>query len=178
MASKHLKNLKKLSRYELLPLAPSGKDKALELGIECAQSQWHLLDAVLSQGGTLNKSDLASWGILAPSVVGGLSLDELKPRDRSRARRSRRIPHSSGGGGGWQELQQESAFRDGEVEVVSDGAGGSYGVIPDAASSDGGAVDMKAAETRVFLTSQITQQGDRYRCQEHVVCYEMIFRQV
>ena len=155
-----------MSRYELLPLAPSGKEKALELGIESAQSQWHLLDAVLSQGSTLNKADLAAWGILAPSVVSGLSLEELKPRDRPRVRRSRHIPHSSGGGGGWQELQLSSAGGAVEGEVFSDGVGGSGGVIPDATSSDGGVSDAKA-EARVFLTSQITQQGDRYFWQAH-----------
>jgi hypothetical protein len=151
-----------LSRYELLPLATVGKEKALELGIECAQSQWHLLDAVLSQGSTLNKADLAAWGILAPSVVSGLSLDELRPRDRPRVRQSRRIRHSSGGGGEWRELHHESSDKLGEGEVFSDGAGGSSGIIPDATSSDGGAGDVEIAETRVFLTSQITQQGDRH----------------
>ncbi len=150
-----------LSRYELLPLAPAGKEKALELGLDSAQSQWHLLDAVLSQGGTLNKADLVAWGILAPSVVSGLSLDELRPRDRPRVRQSRRIPHSSGGGGGWRELHLESSDKVGEGEVFSDGAGGSSGIIPDVTSSDGGAGDVKVAESRVFLTSQITQQGDR-----------------
>ena len=83
----------------MLPLSASGRQKALELGIEGAQSQWHLLDAVLSQGDTLNKADLAAWGILPPSVVSGLSLEELKPHDRPRTRRPRRIPPTSGGGG-------------------------------------------------------------------------------
>jgi hypothetical protein len=107
-----------LNRYELLPLAVAGKEKALELGIEGAQSQWHLLDAVLSQGSTLNKADLTAWGILAPSVVSGLSMEELKPRDQPRARQSRRrIPHSSGGGGGWRELQLESSDRAGGGDV-------------------------------------------------------------
>lgn len=168
-----------MNRYELLPLAPAGKEKALELGMQSAESQWHLLDAVLSQGGTLNKADLAAWGILAPSVVSGLSLEELKPRDRPRARQSRRVPYSSGGGGGWRQVQLESADRVAEGEVFSDGgAGGVGGVIPDAnaTSSDGGADGTKSAETRVFLTSQITQQGDRcaqpvrWRCTRVMCC--------
>jgi hypothetical protein len=157
------------NRYELLPLAPSGKEKCLELGIQSAESQWHLLDAVLSQGSTLNKADLAAWGILAPSVVSGLSLEELKPPQRTRGRRSRHVPNSSGGGGGWQELQLDGSGRAAEGDVFSDGVGGSGGVIPDATSSDGGAGDAKAAETRVFLTSQVTQQGDRYLWQARLI---------
>jgi hypothetical protein len=148
-------------RYELLPLAVAGKEKASEFGIEGAQSQWHLLDAVLSRGGTLNKADLASWGILAPSVVSGLSFDELRPRSRPRARRSRRISHSSGGGGGWRDLQLGG---EGAAAVAqnSDGVGGPDGVVPDATSSDGFVGDVKAEDSRIYLTSQITQQGDRF----------------
>lgn len=161
----------------MLPLSASGRQKALELGIEGAQSQWHLLDAVLSQGDSLNKADLAAWGILPPSVVSGLSLEELKPHDRPRTRRPRRIPPTSGGGGGWRELELENAGRAGGEEAVSDGAGGSGGIIPDATSSDGGVGDMKAAETRVFLTSQMTQQGDRYPARVHVTpCISCLFR--